>query len=105
MDKEEERAPPVQCCFDRVVSEVDPVADSVQRRAGRRRPHQRSFAPNARAPACAPNQTKKTKLNRSGDGGQQAAQAGLIAECFARLTALAGAPQVDPDLNVGWSAG
>jgi hypothetical protein len=60
----------VQCCFDRVVSEVDPVADSVQRRAGRRRPHQRSFAPNARAPACAPNQTKKTKLKRNGDVGQ-----------------------------------
>jgi len=30
---------------------------------------------------------------------------GLIAERVARLTALAGAPQVDPDLNVGWSAG
>jgi hypothetical protein len=29
----------------------------------------------------------------------------LIAERVARLTALAGAPQVDPDLNVGWSAG
>jgi len=30
---------------------------------------------------------------------------GLIAERVARLTALAGAPQVDPDLKVGWSAG
>ena len=30
---------------------------------------------------------------------------GLIAERVARLTALAGAPQVDPDLSVGWSAG
>jgi hypothetical protein len=95
MDKEEERDP-VQCCFDRVVSEVDPVADSVQRRA---RPHQRSFAPTPELQRALRTKEVATAASR------RLKRVGLIAERVARLTALAGAPQVDPDLNVGWSAG
>ena len=53
-----------------VVSKSTPWLILSQRRRRRGGPHQRSFAPNARAPACAPNQTKKNKLKRIGDVGQ-----------------------------------